>query len=426
MTTILELDLPQVDPYTLRAGEPPWHRYEGLSHEHWAARCGDAIVIVGFEETRAILSDPRFHQGLRVMLDMNTGLDPRFVARRKQSMLVREGPDHQRLRGLALRAFTPKAIDRHRPYMREVMTALSTGVPDDGCCDAVATLTQNYPIPVMCRLLGAPIDDLPLFSRIAEDVLNAQSAADPEHIEAGLAAHDEIDAYMRALIERRRNDPGPDLLSDLIHAEEDEGRLTVEELVHLGVSVIVAGTDTTRNELALALHLFADHPDQWDLLGDRPELAATAAEEVTRYAPIGHVLARVPDRDIAVNDVVIPAGRMVSLFVAAANRDPRQFPDPDRFDITRASARSNLAFGHGPKYCLGVNLARAELAEALSVLRSTFDRIEHTGEATWRTNGFLQGPVEMPLRFTRVRAGVEAPVPAAGGHDGPRVREGAG
>jgi len=319
-------------------------------------------------------------------------------------MLVREGPDHQRLRQLSLRAFTPKAVDRHRPYMREVMTELVADVPPDGRCDAVATLTQQYPIPIMCRLLGAPTADLPLFSRIAEAVLNAQTG-DPDQCEAGLAAHDEIDDYMRALIERRRDDPGPDLLSDLIHAEADEGRLTVEELVHLGVSVIVAGTDTTRNELALALHLFADHPDQWALLGERPELAAGAAEEVTRYAPIGHVLARVPESDIEVDGVVIPAGRMVTLFVAAANRDPRVFADPDRFDITRPTGRANLAFGHGAKYCLGVNLARAELAEALVVLSSTFDRIELEAPATWNTNAFLQGPARLPVRLIRAAVG---------------------
>jgi cytochrome P450 len=384
-------------------------RYQGLPRQHWAARCGDGIVITGFEEVRAILADTRFHQGLRVMLEMNTDLDPRFVARRKQSMLVREGPDHQRLRQLALRAFAPKAIDRHRPYMREVMMDLAANVPNDGCCDAVATLTHHYPIPIMCRLLGAPTDDLPLFSRIAEAVLNAQTGA-PDQIEAGLAAHDEIDAYMRALIERRRDDPRADLLSDLIHAEADEGRLTVEELVHLGVSVIVAGTDTTRNELALGLHLFADHPEQWTLLNERPELATGAAEEVTRYAPIGQVLARVPECDIEVNGVVIPAGRMVTLFVGAANRDPRVFPDPDSFDITRPIGRANLAFGHGAKYCLGVNLARAELAEALSVLSATFGRIELQAPATWHTTAFLQGPARLPLQLThRPDTGVNRP-----------------
>jgi cytochrome P450 len=400
VTSILELDLPQVDPYTPRDGARPWARYQALPRDHWAARCGDGVVITGFEEVRAILADTRFHQGLRVMLEMNTDLDPRFVARRKQSMLVREGPDHQRLRQLALRAFTPRAIDRHRPYMREVMTELAANVGADGHCDAVATLTQHYPIPIMCRLLGAPTADLPLFSRIAEAVLNAQTG-DPDQMEAGLAAHDEIDAYMSALIERRRNDPGPDLLSDLIHAEADDGRLTVEELVHLGVSVIVAGTDTTRNELALALHLFADHPDQWAMLADRPDLAATAAEEVTRYAPIGQVLARVPDSDIEINDVVIPAGQMVTLFVAAANRDPRVFPEPDRFDITRPAGRANLAFGHGAKYCLGVNLARAELAEALGLLSSTFERIELEAPATWQTSAFLQGPARLPMHLVR-------------------------
>jgi len=397
---LAEAGLPVVgDPGPLAAGECPWHRYARAGHDAWAGTSGPALVVRDQAVARSILADTRFHQGIRVRMENTPGLDPRFVARRLEGFLLRDGPDHLRLRRIASKAFTPRAADRHRPFMREVMHRLADGVPADGVCDAVATLTQTYPILVICQVLGAPSGDVALFSRLAETILDAQSGA-PDAIALGLAAHDELDTYVLDLIERRRADPGPDLLTDLIRAEADEGRLSTREVLNAAVSVIMAGTDTTRNQLAIGLRLFAERPDVWAAL-DRDGGPEAAVEELLRYSPIGHVLLRVPDSDVTVHDVTIPKGTMVVLDVGVANRDPAVVADGDTFDADRPAPAPHLGFGHGHKYCLGANLARAELVEAVRVLRDRFPTVELAGETQWRRVGFVQGPTMLPLRLGR-------------------------
>lgn len=399
MTTVFDAGLAEAqNPSALADGECPWARYARVDRTGWAGVLGAQLVVTDQAIARTILADSRFHQGIRVAMEQNPGIDPRFLARRKEGLLLRDGPDHARMRRLSARAFTPRAADRHRPFMREVMHSLADEVPADGVCDAITTITQTYPIYVICRVLGAPSEDVPMFSRVAETILNAQSGA-PEFLEIGLQAHEELDAYVSTLIERRRTDPGPDLLTDLILAEEDGGRLTRDEMLHIVVSVIMAGTDTTRNQLAIGLHLLADHPDQWASLGDGVPIEA-AVEEIARFAPVGHVLTRVPDADVEVGGLTIPAGTMVIMNVGAANRDPAD-ADANQFDSARMPSPPHLAFGFGPKFCLGANLARAELVEAFSVLRERFATIEHDGPARFRQVGFLQGPMTLPMRFTR-------------------------
>ena len=397
MTSVFEAGLGgAVSPSLLADGECPWARYARVDRRSWASTLGPVVVITDQSVARTVLADPRFHQGIRVTMEQNPGIDPRFLARRLQGLLLRDGPDHARMRRLSTRAFTPRAADRHRPFMREVMHRLADDVPADGVCDAVATLTQTYPIYVICRVLGAPSEDVPMFSRVAELILNAQSGA-PEFLEVGLAAHDELDAYVSELIERRRVDPGPDLLTDLIDAEEDGGRLTKEEMLHIVVSVIMAGTDTTRNQLAMGLHLFADNPRQWEQLVEGTRIES-AVEEILRFAPVGHVLSRVPETDIELNGVTIPAGTVVLMNIGATNRGP-EIADADSFETRRDPSPQHLTFGFGAKYCLGANLARAELTEALTVLRSRFASVEHAGPARFRQVGFIQGPIELPMRF---------------------------
>ncbi|MEZ5235645.1 MAG: cytochrome P450 [Acidimicrobiia bacterium] len=398
--SVFEAGLPAfADPAPLPAGECPWQRYARAGHDSWAGIAGPTVVVRDQAVARAILADTRFQQGIRVRMEQTPGLDPRFVARRMQGFLLRDGPDHLRMRRIASKAFTPRAADRHRPFMREVMDRLADAVPPDGVCDAVATLTHAYPILVICRVLGAPAGDVELFSRLAETILNAQSGA-PDVLEAAMAAHDELDRYVLSLMDRRRTDPGEDLLTDLLRAEAEEGRLSAEEVLNAAVSVIMAGTDTTRNQLAIGLHLFAERPDAWDALADDGRLDV-AVDELLRFAPIGHVLLRVPNGDVVVHGVTIPAGTMVVLDIGAANRDPSMIDDGDRFDVERPSPPGHLGFGHGHKYCLGANLAKAELAEALRVLRRRFPTIAPAGETVWRRVGFVQGPIELPLRFGR-------------------------
>ncbi|MEZ5410015.1 MAG: cytochrome P450 [Acidimicrobiales bacterium] len=393
-----EANLPATtNPSDLPDGECPWHRYQRAGHDSWAFTLGPSMVVRGHEEARAVLNDRRFVQGITKAMEDTPGTDPRFIERRKQGFLLRDGADHRRMRAIASKAFTPRAADRFRPVMREVMNALADNVPADGRCDAVQTLTHAYPTTVICAVLGAPTADVELFSELTETILNAQ-AGSPEHLDQALAAHEQLDEYLLRLIAERERAPKEDLLSDLIRAETEEGKLTREEVLSAAASVIMAGTDTTRNQLAIALHLLADHPDHWAALLDEGRLESTV-EEVLRFAPIGHVLLRVPTEDVDLHDVTIPTGTMVILDIGGANRDPQLLDGPDDFDPARTTRAQHLGFGHGHKFCLGANLARAELVEALRVLRSRFPTVEHSGPTQWRRVGFVQGPVALPLRF---------------------------
>jgi len=395
---VSQLPEADVDPNELPPGECPWERYQRAPHDSWAYRWGDSVVIRELATAKAILSDQRFEQGIRVAMENNPRLDPRFVARRKQGLLLRDGPDHLRMRRIALKsAFTPRAVERHRPTMRSVMDRLADRVPADGRCDGVVTLTHEYPTRVISHVLGAPEADVEMFSALVETILNAQGG-DPDVVDLALAAHEKLDAYMVDLIGQKRVHPGADLLTDLVRAETEDGVLSNDEVLNIAVSVIMAGTDTTRNQLAIGLHLFADHPDQWAALDSEARLA-TAVDELLRIAPIGHVLLRVPRSDLTVNDMDLPEGTMVVLDIGAAHRDPSATDAPDEFDISRPGPPNHLGFGHGHKYCLGASLAKAELVEGLRVLRQRFETIEHAAPATWRRVGFVQGPLTLPIRL---------------------------
>jgi cytochrome P450 len=189
------------------------------------------------------------------------------------------------------------------------------------------------------------------------------------------------------------------LLSELIRAEDHGDRLTYDELVSLAVILLVGGTDTARNQLAAAVHALADHPDQWELLGNRPELAPQAVEELMRYSPINFKMVRQAVVDVELGGVHFPAGSLVIANTAAANRDPAVYDDPNRLDITRDGTPAMVTFGGGAHYCLGVHLARIELAEALRAITARWANPRRTGPAPWKPITELNGPITLPIEF---------------------------
>lgn len=319
---------------------------------------------------------------------------------RRQSILSMEGVEHTRLRRLVARAFTPAASDRLRPYMRSVIGDLIEAVIADGEAEFVSAVCEPYPIPIICELLGAPKEDAHLFSGWATDIFrifNQNLAEDQPVIQR---ASEELDSYVRSLVERRRNEPGDDLLSVLIAVEEAGDRLSTDELVMLAEAVLMAGTDTTRNQLACSLAVLTAHPDQWRLLVDDPDLASGAVEETMRYLGAVQGTMRVAAEDIEYRDVVFPAGTLVSLSLAAANRDPQEFNDPNRIDVTRRGPAAQMTFGSGLHYCLGANLARAELQVALRYVAERMPRLAMAGTVEWKPETFgIWGPARLPLRW---------------------------
>jgi len=202
------------------------------------------------------------------------------------------------------------------------------------------------------------------------------------------------------MVAQRRHTLTDDLLSDLIRAEDDGDRLNADELRMLAAGLLLAGTDTTRNQVAASVDVLCDHPDQWALLAERPDLAPSAVEETMRHSPIASATMRVVPEDTEFAGVVLPAGTMVIVNTFAANRDPTVYDDPDRFDISRDAAPAVLTFGGGIHYCLGANLARLELVEALKILTRRMSAPSKTGPAPWKPMLGLSGPTTLPIEFS--------------------------
>ena len=398
-TPVHDLELPEIDLFGLERADAI-AAAEAARATHWLARMPFGYTVTRYEDVVAILRDRRFHSALKFIPAMQ-GLEEDPIERR-ESILSMEGPEHARLRRLVAPAFTPKSADRLRPFMRDVVNGLIDTFAATGRCELVADVCDPYPIPIICELLGAPKEDWKLFSAWATDIFrifNNDLVNDADRIKA---ASDELDAYVRAMIAERRDKPAEDLLSDMIAAEEAGDRLSTDELVMMTEAVLMAGTDTTRNQLACSVALFTEHPEQWKLLAENPELATRAVEESMRYLGAVRGTARVASEDIVYRDVLFPAGTLVATSLAAANFDPDVFPDPHRFDITReASSQPQMTFGSGIHFCLGANLARAELQEALPLLARRMPDLGLTAPIEWKpaTVG-IWGPAKLPLSFT--------------------------
>ncbi len=372
-----------------------------LPSDGWLARNPFGYAVWRYDDAQAMLRDKRWHNAAGRIPELMGITNEDFLSRQQVNILSAEGDVHLRLRRLVAPAFTPRQADRLRPFMREVINGLVDAVAPAGRADVVADLCEPYPIPIICELLGAPKSDWQLFSRLATDVLEVFSLDMADKLDTIMAAQDELAEYTTALIAERRSKPADDLLTDLIAAEEAGDKLSTDELIMMVNAVIVGGTDTTRNQLGCALGLFADHPEQWALLAERPELASAAVEETLRYFGAVRGTARFASTDIEYRDVVFPTGTFMAIGIAEANRDAAVFPHPETFDITAAKGeQSHLTFGAGIHYCLGQVLARAELQEALPLLAQRMPNLRLDGPTTWKPDGVgIFGPAHMPIAF---------------------------
>ena len=394
MTTALELDVPYYDP----AADTRETRLDALAElrtRSWLVRTPMGFTLTRYEDAVALLRDRRFHSALSLLPQMQ-GLEGRYFEERRTSILSMEGDEHDRLRRLVAPAFTPAAVDRLRPFMRTVVKELVDAVWPDGQCDLVTSVCEPYPIPVICELLGAPRSDWELFSSWATDIFrifNQDLVNDLPRIEA---ASNELEAYVFALIDRRRDAPGDDLLSRLIEEEQEGDRLSTDELVMLAEAILMAGTDTTRNQLACSVALLASEPSQWQTFVASPELAPRVVEETMRYLGAVQGTLRIASEDAEFHGVVFPAGTLVSIPLAGANRDPDVFAAPDALDVTRSGSAPHMTFGSGIHHCMGAQLARAELQEALVVLARRMPDLAVPSPPTWKPETFgIWGPARL-------------------------------
>jgi cytochrome P450 len=396
---VSELNLPSLDVMGLERSEA-LDAIEAARSAHWLARTDLGYAVTRLQDVTAILRDQRFHSALS-LIEQSPDLESSpFPDGRTESILTMEGAGHARLRRLVAPAFTPASANRLRPTMRAVVGELVDRIADQGECELVADVCEPYPIPIICELLGAPPEDWKLFSAWATDIFRLFNNNLAEDLPLIMRAGEELNDYVSAMISERRADPRSDLLSDLIAIEEEGDRLSTEEMAMLAQAVLMAGTDTTRNQLACSVALFTEYPDQWALLGERPELAGRAVEESMRYLGAVRATARFAAENVVYRDVLFPQGTLVATSLAGANRDPEAFDDPDDFDITRERGTAQMTFGAGIHFCMGAALARAELQEALPLLARRMPGLARRGDIEWKPSNFgIWGPARLPLSF---------------------------
>lgn len=295
------------------------------------------------------------------------------------SMLLMDDPGHRRLRDLVKRSFTPRAIERWRPRARMVAERI-IGEIDGGEFELMEKVAQPIPTVVIAELLG--IDPGMHESFKAWSNASIQTAfspvKNPEDVKLADEAIASLEAFFRDEIERRRREPGDDLISSLVAAEEQGDRLSESELVSTCNLLLLAGNLTTTDLIGNGVKAFLDHPQEMAKLRERPELIKNAVEEILRYdSPVVNS-GRIASRDVEIGGVKIARGETLSVKLGAANRDPAVYPDPDRFDIEREDTH-HQSFGGGRHLCLGAHLARLEAQETLAALFSRFSEIRFGG-----------------------------------------------
>lgn len=373
-----------------------------VAKDSWLARTDIGYSVLTYESVMGILRDKRWHSATGMIAQLQGITDEAFLGRRRVSILNAEGEVHVRLRRLVAPAFSPRSADRLRPFMRETVNSLLDPFAASGKAEVVGDICEPYPIPIICELLGAPKEDWKLFSRLASEILLIFSDNLAQNMSIFLNAQQELEKYTEGLIEKRRNVPADDLITDLIAAEEAGDKLNTEELTMMVDAVIVGGTDTTRNQLGLALTLFAEYPEQWALLGKDPSLVQRAVEEVLRFSGAVGGTIRFASEDIEYNGVLFPKGTFMSTSMSTGNYDDSVFPTPETFDITREPVgQPHLSLGAGIHYCLGASLARAELQEAFTVLSQRMLNLELDGPVVYKPSGIgIFGPASLPVKFT--------------------------
>ncbi len=314
------------------------------------------------------------------------------------SMLFLDPPDHDRLRRLANKAFTPRAVERLVPRVHEVVTELLDRAEEMGSFDVVADLAYPLPVTVISEMLGVPEADRDTLRRWSLDLIyTLDPMLSVEALARAQRAGAEFRAYLRELIADRRAHLGDDLLSGLIQAEDEGRQLTPKELVATCVLLLVAGHETTSSFIGNGVLALLRNPEQYARLHEDPGLMRSAGEELLRYDSPVQLTGRLVVRDTEIAGQPVQAGQDVVALVGAANRDPEVFHEPDRLDVGRADNR-HVAFGGGIHFCLGAPLARVEGGTAIATLVRRFPRLELTAEEpVWRDTITLRALSSLPV-----------------------------
>jgi cytochrome P450 len=435
MTLVSELELGSFD-YTdpSLCGERFHAAMRELRAEGWLASGPFGYIVLDRESAEFFLrTRAASFPGMKIAEIFGVSEGPLWEQMRRNILHV-NGADHARLRSLVNPALSPRAVERYRPVMRgflEDLLARAEGMAGttagaDGVesatpgvgpaaggsrtmrCEFVEAFAKPYPSQTIASVMGAPIEDAPRLHHWSNWIQRQFDAASMASERDGIEqAVEEFYAYAEGLVEARRGDPGDDLISTLIAAADPAHppeRLSDVECINLVFNVLAGGVDTTQSQLAHTIRLLAEHPEQWAALVENQELAERAVEEALRYEPITPFTARIANEEIAYRGVTFPEGTIVMVCAFTGNRDLDEGTSAgagETFDITAERGRARaLTFGAGVHYCLGANLARLELGEALTFLAERFSRLELDGEVEYESIMGIYGLAKLPVRFT--------------------------
>ncbi|SDP31936.1 nocardicin N-oxygenase [Actinopolyspora xinjiangensis] len=356
-------------------------------------------LVTRNEDVRFVLSDNRF--SLARSLDEDI---PRLgtFAPQPGSILASDPPEHTRIRKLAAKAFTVRRIERLRPYVRQTSEELLDRLTRHGSpADLVENFAAPLPIKIICTILGVPEKDQSKFRDWTEKIASV-TGTPLEEVQAGW---EQLQDYTTDLVNEKRRNPTDDLLSALVSARDEDDKLSEQELVQFGLTLLAAGHETTKNQLANSvLVLLRHYPEQWRRLRENPELIPGAVEELLRYVPLfgfDVTFPRVALEEVVLNGVTVREGDTVLVALSSANRDGDVFDAPDTLDVERVD-NHHLAFGSGVHRCLGAQLAKIELEVGLEGLLRRFPHMETAldgEEPRWKPGSFIRSLRELPVRW---------------------------
>jgi cytochrome P450 len=367
----------------------------------WFAYTSYGIAVLRYEEINKLIRDQRLRQGSYAWPAHNNAVGS-FANWWMRMLLSKEGTDHSRLRRLANPAFSPKLVKKMTPEFQGMATELIDSFVDAGECEFVSQFAEPYATMVICSLLGLPLDEWERLARISVDMGQALGVTYKRDEVLVNDATNEMFQYAREAVNLvKTNGLGDNFVSHLIRANQDDGNsLSEEELYDMIVLAIFGGIDTTRNQLSLAIDTFIQNPDQWKLLGENPDLARAAVEEVMRLRPTVTWVTREALEDFNYQGLDIKKGTTVHLFSQSAGSDPRVFENPE-LDIT-AKRCPHFGFGAGAHHCIGHFIARGDMTEALALLAQRLRNITYNGNPLWLPDSGNTGATRLTISFDKV------------------------
>ena len=410
MTQVADLTLPKLDLSDPGLRGELWHSSmkSMLDGGEWLAEAPLATVILEREAGEFFLRTKSAVFPGKLIAQIFGITDGPLFEQIENNIINVNGDAHRRLRGLVNPSLSPRAANAYRPFMREFLEALWGDVEGRGEFDFIDAFARPYPSLTISRVMGAPPQDAPRlhdWSMWIQRQFDPIALSDPETVEAIQAKVGEFYDWVRPLIEERRSTQSDDLISSLIATEEEGERLSNVELENLVLNILVGGVDTTQNQLAQAIRLLAGRPEQWQALREDPDtLVPRAVMEALRFEPITPFTARQLMEEVEYRGVTFPEGTVLMVCSFTGNRDEQAFEDPMVFDITADRGKTRLlTFGAGHHYCVGANLAKAELEEGLRFLAEKIETIELSAKAELQTVSGIYGVDSMPVRITAAR-----------------------